>query len=218
MGARPFAFCGALTRRRPVVSHVDFYFDFSSPFAYLGATQIEAIAERAGATLTWKPMFLGGVFKAVDTPMVPFFELSEQKRRYIATDMQRWAKWWDVSFNFPSQFPMMTVKPLRMCLALENPAPFIHRVFAAYWSEGLDISTDDILAQCCKDVDLDPALVQQASDPEVKAKLQAATAEAIENGVFGAPTSIIDGHVFWGQDRMDMVEKALVGWVPPVLD
>ena len=113
---------------------------------------------------------------------------------------------------------MMTVKPLRMCLALENPAPFIHRVFAAYWSEGLDISTDDILAQCCKDVDLDPALVQQASDPEVKAKLQAATAEAIENGVFGAPTSIIDGHVFWGQDRMDMVEKALGGWVPPVLD
>ena len=150
------------------MSHVDFYFDFSSPFAYLGATQIEAIAERAGATLSWKPMFLGGVFKAVDTPMVPFFELSEQKRRYIATDMQRWAKWWDVSFNFPSQFPMMTVKPLRMCLTLDNPAPFIHRVFAAYWSEGLDISTDDILAQCCKEVDLDPALVQKASDPEAK--------------------------------------------------
>ena len=200
------------------MSHVDFYFDFSSPFAYLGATQIEAVAKRTGATLTWKPMFLGGVFKAVETPLVPFFKLSEQKRKYIAQDMQRWAKWWDVSFNFPSQFPVMTVKPLRICLTLDEPSPFIHRVFSAYWSEGQDISTDDVLRQCCKDIDLDPEFISRASDPEVKAMLKAATQEAITNGVFGAPTSIVNGHLFWGQDRLDMVEKALKGWVPPSLD
>ena len=200
------------------MSHVDFYFDFSSPFAYLGATQIEQIVARTDATMTWKPMFLGGVFKAVETPLVPFFKLSEQKRRYVAQDMQRWATWWGVSFNFPSQFPMMTVKPLRICLTLDDPSPFIHRVFSAYWSEGKDISTDDVLMQCCEEIELDTGIVSRASDPEVKAKLQTATTEAIENGVFGAPTSIVDGHLFWGQDRMDMVEKALGGWVPPSLD
>ena len=78
------------------MSHVDFYFDFSSPFAYLGATN-EAIAKRTGATLSWKPMFLGGIFKARIRPWCPF-KLSEQKRHYIARDMQRWAKWWGVSF------------------------------------------------------------------------------------------------------------------------
>ncbi len=75
------------------MSHVDFYFDFSSPFAYLGSTQIEAVAQRAGATMSWKPMFLGGIFKAVGTPLVPFNELSAQKRAYITRDMQRWASW-----------------------------------------------------------------------------------------------------------------------------
>jgi 2-hydroxychromene-2-carboxylate isomerase len=198
--------------------HVDFYFDFSSPFAYLGATQIEKIVARAGATMTWKPMFLGGVFKAVETPLVPFFKLSEEKRAYIAKDMQRWAQWWDVPFNFPSQFPMMTVKPLRMCLTLDDPSPFIQRVFAAYWSEGLDISNEDVLRQCCKDISIDPETVTRAGEPQVKAQLQAATAQAVHNGVFGAPTSIVNGHLFWGQDRLEMVEKALGGWVPPSLE
>ena len=149
--------------------------------------------------------------------MVPFFELSEQKRQYIAQDMQRWAKWWNTPFNFPSQFPMMTVKPLRMCLLLDEPASFIRRVFTAYWAEGQDISSDEILRRCCDELGLPADLVQQASDPTVKAQLQTATQQAIDNGVFGAPTSIVDGHLFWGQDRLDMVEKALKGWEPPTL-
>jgi len=197
------------------VSHVDFYFDFSSPFAYLGSTQIEKVAERAGATMTWKPMFLGGVFKAVGTPMVPFFELSEEKKAYTTKDMHRWASWWEVPFNFPTRFPMMTVKPLRICLALENPGPFIHRVFRAYWAEDLDISDAEVLTQCCKDIGLEPGLIDQAGNPDVKEKLLRATDEAVRNGVFGAPASIVNGQVFWGQDRLDMVEKALTGWVPP---
>jgi ABC-type bacteriocin/lantibiotic exporter with double-glycine peptidase domain len=84
--------------------------------------------------------------------------------------------------------------------------------------KGKDISTDHVLMQCCKDIELDTDIVARASDPEVKAKLQAATAEAIANGVFGAPTSVVNGHLFWGQDRLDMVEKALGGWVPPSLE
>lgn len=197
------------------MNHVDFYFDFSSPFAYLGSTQIQKIVTRTEATLTWRPMFLGGIFKAVNTPMVPFFELSEQKRAYVARDMNRWANWWEVPFNFPSRFPMMTVKPLRMCFELEDPAPFIHRVFRAYWVEDLDISTEEVLLRCCEESGVDPEIIEMARSEEIKSKLHAGTAEAIENGVFGAPTCIVKGHVFWGQDRLAMVEKALSGWVPP---
>ena len=199
------------------MSHVDFYFDFSSPFAYLGSTQIEKVAERAGATMRWKPMFLGGVFKQVGTPMVPFFELSEQKRKYISQDMFRWASHWKIPFTFPSNFPMMTVKPLRLVLTLDDPGPFIHRVMAAYWAEDQDIAHAEVLAQCCLDVGLDPSLLERTADPAVKQQLLDATDEAVKNGVFGAPTSIVDDHVFWGQDRLQMVEKALTGWKPPTL-
>ena len=81
----------------------------------------------------------------------------------------------------------------------------------AYWSEGQDISTDEVLIECCKEIGLKPEVVARASDPDVKAQLQAATDEAISNGVFGAPTSIVNGHLFWGQDRLDMVKHWAVG-------
>lgn len=197
------------------MSHVDFYFDFSSPFAYLGSTQIEAVAQRAGATMSWKPMFLGGIFKAVGTPLVPFNELSAQKRAYITRDMQRWASWWEVPFAFPSRFPMMTVKALRLVLTLQDPAPFIHRVFKAYWAEDQDISNGEVLAALCQDVGLDPSVLARTADPSIKQQLLDATESAINAGVFGAPTSIVNGQVFWGQDRFDHVEKALGGWVAP---
>ena len=192
------------------MSHVDFYYDFSSPFAYLGSTQIEAVAQRAGATLTWKPMLLGGVFRAIGTPMVPFNEAAASKQRYLSTDMERWARHWDVPFQFPTRFPMMTVRPLRMVFLLDDPVPFIHRVFAAYWAEDKDISDPLVLESLCTELGLDPGLVEETNNPEIKKKLIDATNDAIEAGVFGAPTAVVNGQIYWGQDRLHFVEKALL--------
>ncbi|HIA01973.1 MAG TPA: 2-hydroxychromene-2-carboxylate isomerase [Myxococcales bacterium] len=194
------------------MSHVDFYFDFSNPFAYLGSTQIEKVAERAGATMNWKPMF-----KAVGTPMVPFFELSAQKRKYLSDDMARWAAHWEVPFTFPSNFPMMTIKPLRLAMTLDNPSPFIHQVFSAYWAKDQDISKMEVLAQCCSEAGMDPAILERTGDAAVKQQLIDATDEAVAKGVFGAPTCIVNGQVFWGQDRLQLVEKSLNGWEPPTV-
>jgi 2-hydroxychromene-2-carboxylate isomerase len=191
------------------VSHVDFYFDFSSPFAYLGATQIEAVAQRAGATLAWKPMLLGGVFRAIGTPMVPFNEAAASKQRYLSEDMERWARHWNVPFHFPTRFPMMTVRPLRMLFLLDDPVPFIHRVFAAYWAEDRDISDPTVLQEICAELGLDDSLVEATSDPAIKQALIDATTGAIETGVFGAPTCIVNDQLYWGQDRLQFVEKAL---------
>lgn len=194
------------------MSHVDFYFDYSSPFAYLGSATIEAVAERAGATMAWRPMFLGGVFKAVGTPMVPFYEAPKVKQDHLQVDMARWAAHLELPFRWPSRFPMMTVNALRLTLLQDDPAPFIHRTFAAYWAEDRDINDPATLAALLEEVGQPASLLEQTRDPAVKQRLNAATAGAVEAGVFGAPACVVDGQVFWGQDRFHFVEKALGGW------
>ncbi len=194
------------------MSHVDFYFDFSSPFAYLGSTQIEAVAQRAGASLAWKPMFLGGVFKAVGTPMVPLFEHPEAKRQYLSEDMKRWAAHLGVELNWPTRFPMMTVNALRLTFLQDDPIPFIHRCFRAYWAEDRNINDPETLGELLEAVGQPSSLLERTREPEVKQRLNVATGEAVSAGVFGAPTCIVDGQVFWGQDRFHFVEKALAGW------
>lgn len=200
--------------------HLDFWFDYSSPFAYLGSRRIEALVARAGATMAWRPMLLGAVFKAIGTPMVPLFELSAQKRAYLNDDMHRWARHTGATFQWPSRFPMNTVKPLRITLLLDpgtgDQSRFIHACFAAYWAEDRDISDPDVLTSILTAEGLPTDLVARTAEPEVKRRLIEATQAAVEAGVFGAPTSIVDGQqLFWGQDRFELVEKALGGWVCP---
>ena len=100
-----------------------YYFDFSSPYAYLGTQRIEAVAQSAGAELIWKPLLLGGLFKSLGGPMVPLFAGPQVKQDYNMQDMQRWAQYFDIPFQWPSRFPMNTVKALRITLQLDNPAP-----------------------------------------------------------------------------------------------
>src|SRR5208282_1902835 len=125
------------------MSHtLELYWDFSSPFAYLGSTQAEALAARTGTTLVWRPMLLGAVFKAIGAPDAPILTWSEAKRRNAMLDMQRWAAHLGAPFRFPSRFPMNTVKALRAYLALpaERQTAFREAVFRAYWAVDKDIA------------------------------------------------------------------------------
>ena len=97
---------------------LEVYWDFSSPFAYLGCSQAEAIATPTGAKLTWRPMLLGGLFKAIGHVEAPILTWSDAKRSYYLRDLQRWADHWSVPFAFPSRFPILSIKPLRVFLAL----------------------------------------------------------------------------------------------------
>lgn len=196
---------------------VDFWFDLSSPFAYLGSTQVEAAAARHGAVVRWRPFLLGGLFKAIGTPDVPLFAAPEPKRRHYLADLVRWADHWGVPFRFPSRFPMNTVKPLRMVLSLpeaERPR-LIHPLFRALWVEDRDISDDGALGEIATAAGFDRApLLASTRDERLKAELRAATDAAVQAGVCGVPTFIVNGLIFWGQDRLLFVEKALDGWVP----
>lgn len=191
---------------------LEIYWDFSSPFAYLGSTQAEALAARTQANLTWRPMLLGAVFKAIGTPDVPILSWSEAKRRYTFEDMHRWAQFWNVPFRMPSRFPMSTVKALRVYLALpdERRAAFREATFRAAWADDLDVSDDSVLAAIIGD-DAKEILARTAT-PEIKQALFAATQRAVDAGVFGVPTWVVDGKdLYWGQDRIELVERALLG-------
>jgi 2-hydroxychromene-2-carboxylate isomerase len=189
---------------------LDFYWDFSSPFAYLGSTQAKALAERTGATLTFRPMLLGGVFKAIGGPDVPMQTWSPAKQAYTFKDMNRWAEHWGVPFAFPTKFPTNSVKALRCWLALpeERRYEFMSKTFRAYWAEDRDIADEATLRELIGP-DADQVLAKTQTQ-EIKDALFAATKRAIDAGVFGAPTWIIDGEdLYWGQDRIPLVERAL---------
>ena len=201
---------------------VQFWYDFSSPWTYLAATQIEAVAARANAEVAWRPMLLGAVFKQVGTPDVPLMAMSEAKRRYIARDLHAWAAHWGVPLRFASRFPMRTVTALRLALlAGDRLVPLSHALFRALWVDDRDLNDPATLSEILAAQGFDAAdMLARTQEPAVKQQLVDNTAEAVAAGVFGAPTFIVEhpagNMLFWGQDRLELVEKALRGWRPEV--
>ncbi|MFO0650045.1 MAG: 2-hydroxychromene-2-carboxylate isomerase [Polyangiales bacterium] len=189
---------------------LEVYWDFASPYAYLGSVQAEALARRTGATLVWRPVLLGAVFKALGQANVPLATYPEAKQRHTGLDLERWARHLGAPFRFPSRFPMSTVKALRAWIALPEGArdAFRARVFRAYWAEDRDISDDAVLAELLGPDARDT--LDQIATSEVKQRLVEATQRALDAGVFGVPTWVVDGReLFWGQDRVALVERAL---------
>jgi 2-hydroxychromene-2-carboxylate isomerase len=199
------------------VSEVSFFFDFSSPFAYLASTQIEALAQRNGAAVRWRPFLLGGLFKLLGGPDVPLLAMSAPKRAHVGVDMNRWAAHRGVTLRFPSRFPMNTVKALRMVLQLpdEQRPPLVHALYRAYWADDRDLNDDAELVAIATAAGLDgAALLAGTKGDEVKALLKTATDAAHKVGLCGAPSFLVGDLLFWGQDRLMFVEKALQGWRP----
>jgi 2-hydroxychromene-2-carboxylate isomerase len=201
------------------VKRVDFFYDFSCPYAYLASTQIEALCARASAELRFQPMLLGGVFQAVGTPQVPVATMSTAKARLNGLDMYRWADHFGVPLVMPPSHPNRTVLALRAAIAAEAELPRASAaLFQAYWALGRDVSQPEVVREALDQVGLDgAALVRLAEEPRIKEALRARTDEAIARGVFGAPTFFVTapgvpGDLFWGQDRLAFVEKALSGW------
>ena len=192
-----------------------FVYDFSSPFAYLASTQVESLAADCGAEVEFFPILLGGLFRSIGTPLVPISTYPESKRRHSLDDMSRWAHHYGVSFHFPSRFPMNTVTALRLALlAGDKIAPLTHVLFRLYWVGDQDLGDVQVLERALGEVGLDPGLLLRVGEPAVKAKLLANTKQAEAWGCFGVPSFLVAQHhgqpeLFFGQDRLGLVEKAL---------
>ena len=191
----------------------EFWFDFSCPYAYVASTRVEALAARVGAELDARPMLLGGVFRARSTPQNLSATLSPAKTRHNLDDMRRQAQLAGAPLRVPDGHPFRTVEALRCLLAVGPPyMPLVHRFYRAYWAEGRDLGRPEVVAAVLAEAGLDVAAVLRRAGAEaVKDDLRRRTDEAVARGVFGAPTFFVGDELFWGQDRMDMVEAALGG-------
>ena len=190
--------------------HIDFYFDLSSPYSYLAATQLDAIANRHGATIAWKPLVLAAVFKAQGNVMPA---VCVPKAQYMVKDLARWAEHYGVPFQMSSRFPLPTIRGMRLIIAAESSGrsgELAKSLFAGMWERDLDISSDAVLRTLVSECGLSADELMGATETSaVKDKLRAYTDEAISRGVFGAPAMIVDGELFWGNDRLHFLEKQL---------
>lgn len=199
---------------------LDVYFDVASPFAYLALTQLPSLARATGVTPRLVPILLGALFREIGQADVPWFAMPVAKQRYVGLDMARWARWWGVPFEQPRTFPQRTVAAQRLCLlatdhGADTAMRFAHALARAMWAEGRDLQDPAVLGELLARAGLPASWVERTQDPELKARLVATTASARDAGVFGVPTFVVNGrHLFWGQDRLSLVARALAGWDP----
>lgn len=196
---------------------IEFHFDFSSPYGYLASTRIDALAARRGRAVAWRPFLLGAVFKV--SGMAPLLDYP-LKGDYARRDFARFARLLGVGFTLPTPFPFAAVAASRAFywLAGRDEASAVALARALYhasYGEGRDISPAETVASIAASLGLDRAAVLAAlNDPAVKEALRQAVERAVARGVFGSPTVIVDGEMFWGADRLDQVERWLEtgGW------
>lgn len=189
---------------------LEFFFDVGSPASYLAWTQAPGLCRRTGATLRYRPMLLGGVFKATGNASpaaVP------AKGRYSGRDMQRFARRYGVTLTMNPHFPVNTLMAMRLVTAAldnEQHDTVLAALFEGLWLRERDLSDIDVLGRTLTEAGLDPShWAALAQDQAVKERLKATTEEAVARGVFGAPTFFVGEEMFFGQDRLDFVEEAL---------
>ena len=189
---------------------VDFYYDYISSASYLAWTQLPDICKQAGATLNYKPMLLGGVFKAVgNTSPITI----PAKWEWMKRDIERHANYYGVPYQLNPHFIFSTVKAMRgamWALSEGRIEEFNQVMFPAAWADGKDLASVDVLEEILTNANINASEVLEATgQSEFKQALIDATDAAVEAGAFGAPTIIVDGELFFGQDRLEWVKRAL---------
>ncbi len=189
---------------------IDFYYDYGSPAAYLAWSQIYDIAEKHSATVVRKPALLGGIFKETgNRPPVSV----PAKGKYMFHDLVRYSKKYGVDWQMNSAFPINTIYLMRGALYAQKEGfieAYDEACFNAVWRDNKNMGDPEVVAQVFAEAGFDTeAIGASMQDPEIKKQLFAVTAEAVENGLFGMPSFIVDGELYWGQDRLDWVEEAI---------
>ena len=208
-----------MKQKTPVI---EFFFDCSSPWTYLAFRAVQPLAAELQASISWRPVLVGGIFNSVNKGIYTAREdMNSPKNRYVLKDLQDCAREAGVAIFFPPKvFPVNSVKAMRGCLwmarnaearGVQNPClDFVEATFAAYFTRQEDISQDDVLAAICAQSGVDAAAFMAGiAQPDVKDALKANTEEAIARGAFGSPTFFVGDDMYFGNDRLPLVAAAV---------
>jgi len=191
---------------------IDFYFDFSSPYGYLAAERIEALAARHQRSVNWRPVLLGAIFKVTGTQPLTFVPL---KGEYTRRDLPRTARFHGIEFRMPSKFPIATQAAARIIvwqrgIDAGRCVPLAKALYRAYFVADRDIGDPDIAADVAAETGVDRVAARAAIDESaIKDALKRDVDAAIAAGVFGSPFVVVDSEPFWGLDRFEQIERWL---------
>jgi 2-hydroxychromene-2-carboxylate isomerase len=190
---------------------LDFFYEFASSYSYIAAMRIAPLAETAGVGVRWRPFLLGPIFKAQGWETSPF-NLYPVKGRYMVRDCERLCAELGLTFRLPQPFPQNSLLAARVaCVGLAQGwgEAFSRAVYRAQFAEGRNIGEAAVLGEIAGHLAQDgTAALARAQADDIKLSLRANTEEARRHGIFGAPSFVAGGEMFWGNDRL---EQAL-GW------
>jgi 2-hydroxychromene-2-carboxylate isomerase len=192
------------------MSQIDFYFDFRSPYAYFACQRLQLLTSE-GVTINWKPVFVD-VLLNLQADKAPWDEITDPlcppKRDHFMADIFRLIKYWEIDFAMPSPPVPSCNKAMAVAALLEQSGveltAFATSMFTAVWQKQKDGNDPAVIISCLKDNQLDEGLVNQI-DGEAKNLLTRNTVAAFECGVFGVPTFVQEGELYFGADRMELI-------------
>ena len=194
---------------------VDYYFAPQSPWAYLGHQRLADIAQRTGATVRVMPIDLGGKVFPISGGL-PLGQRAPQRQAYRLVEMQRFSQHLNLPLNLkPQYFPVGGDDAARLIIAADlalgsaGAMAMAGAILTACWAQQRNMADDQVLAELVQEQKLPASLLAQSHSQAVQERYEACTQAAIDAGVFGAPSYVVGGEVFWGQDRLDFVERAL---------
>ena len=195
-------------------NYIEFYFDCSSPWTYLGFVGINELSLKYRIDIKFIPILVGGIFNSVNDEVYKLrAKPNPLKFDYYNKDMMMWARLRNIKINWPSIFPINSVKAMRGALFFDEQdqiSNYSLRVFQAYWTNGEDISKESVLSKISKDLDVDPnKFINFINEESTKNLLKRNTEELIKKGGFGSPTYFFKGAMFFGNDRIPLLEEQL---------
>ena len=193
---------------------IDYYFAAQSPWAYLGHARFVAMAAQAGCAVRVRPADFGKVFAV--SGGLPLGKRAPQRQAYRLVELRRFAEHLGLAMQVqPRYFPVAGDDASRLIIAVDmadgvaQALRLTGAVLAAVWVEQRDIADAEVLATLLQENGLTAERLAQSREPAAQARYEAYTQSAIDGGVFGAPSYCVDGEIFWGQDRLDFVQRRL---------
>ncbi len=192
---------------------IDYYLSLNSPWAYLGGPRLEQIAARHNAEIRVKPVDFGVIFPR--TGGLPLGKRAPERQAYRLVDLERWRKVLGMQLNLhPTHFPADERSAAALVIASSeggaDTVKLAHAILRAVWAEERDIADKGTLEAILTEAGFGQSdLLERMQDPAIAARREALTEEALGRGVFGAPTYVYRDELFWGQDRLELLDRAL---------